>query len=190
MGEKLTPLQAHLMRRRVPVYPVNSRSHTQVANRVLLARVGVRVDVGIVWTPALMACHSTGATPIPATFGCLRTAQSLNISRAMRESSRYSLRAGYWRRAGRASSLDVANAALTLAPMARITSPASAGLHRLQRQCRRGGEQHLLFGDQDGRARRCLGDLGGCPTTSGATSNDVSNSDISVLPWLVVVPGR
>jgi predicted amidohydrolase YtcJ len=89
VGEKLTPLWAHLTRRQVPVYLVNSRNHTQVVNRVLMAPVGIHVDVGIVRNPAPMAGLHAGATPIPATFGRLRrTAQSLNISRAMRESSR------------------------------------------------------------------------------------------------------
>jgi hypothetical protein len=53
-----------------------------------MAGVDVRVDVGFVRTPAVMAASHTDATPDPATFDGLRTAQSLNISRAMRESSR------------------------------------------------------------------------------------------------------
>ena len=54
-----------------------------------MERVGIGVDVGFVRTPALMARFRTGATPVPATLAMLRgTAQSLNISRAMRESSR------------------------------------------------------------------------------------------------------
>jgi hypothetical protein len=57
--------------------------------------VGTRVDMGFMRTLAVMATFRTGATPVPATFAMLRgAAQSLNISRAMRESSRYSLRAG------------------------------------------------------------------------------------------------
>jgi hypothetical protein len=63
--------------------------------RVLVTRAGIGVDVGIVQDAALMAGLRTGATPIPATFGWFpRIAQSLNISRDIRESSRYSLRAG------------------------------------------------------------------------------------------------
>ena len=54
-----------------------------------MAPVGIHVDVGIVRNPAPMAGLHAGATPIPATFGRLRrTAQSRNISRAKRESSR------------------------------------------------------------------------------------------------------
>jgi hypothetical protein len=54
-----------------------------------MARVGTRVDVGITRTLAVMATFCTEAMPAPATFAMLRGApQSLNISRAMRESSR------------------------------------------------------------------------------------------------------
>ena len=54
-----------------------------------MAQVDIGVDVGFVRTPVVMAAFRTGPTPDPATFDGLRgTAQSLNISRVMRESSR------------------------------------------------------------------------------------------------------
>jgi hypothetical protein len=54
-----------------------------------MTRVGTRVDMGFMRTLAVMATFRTGAAPVPATFAMLRGApQSLNISRAMRESSR------------------------------------------------------------------------------------------------------
>src|SRR6266480_2237365 len=63
MGEKLTPLKAHLMRKRVLVYLVNSCAHTQVPTRVFVSRAGPPVDVGIARNPAQMAGIRTWATP-------------------------------------------------------------------------------------------------------------------------------
>ena len=89
MYQKLTRLWGHLTRRRVLVYLVNSRGCTRLTNRVLVARANVHIDLGIVRNPALMGCRSIGSMHVPATFGqLLGIAQSLNISRAMRESWR------------------------------------------------------------------------------------------------------
>ena len=102
--------------------------------------------------PAMASRIRPELTPTPATFAAdsSGTAQSLNISRAMRESSEI-IAGRVVRRFGLdAASLDVTTAALKLAPIARTASAQrSAGLRRLQRHCRSGGEQHLLFGDQD-----------------------------------------
>ena len=152
MSEKLTPVTAHLTRSGVPVYLVNSHSHTQVVHRTCSRPL----DVGIERSSARMSGSRPGATPIPATLRLVAvTAQTLNISRAMRESSRKSLRAGCCSRFGRASLLDVTNAAVK--GCAHRFGPASAGPRRLQRHSRCGGEQHLLFGDQNRHARRRLG---------------------------------
>src|SRR6478735_4219284 len=64
MSEKLTPLMAHLTRRRVPVYLVNSHSHTRVVHRTR-SRPS---DVGIERRSARMSGTRPGATPIPATL--------------------------------------------------------------------------------------------------------------------------
>ena len=155
MSEKLTPVTAHLTRSGVPVYLVNSHSHTQVVHRTWLA---APLDVGIERISARMSgCRRTGRRPSQQRCWLIAvTAQTLNISRAMRESSRKSLRAGRCSRFGRASLLDVTNAAVKDARTP-ASGPASAGLRRLQRHSRCGGEQHLLFGDQNRHARRRLG---------------------------------
>jgi len=69
MVEKLTPLSAHLTRSGVPVYSVNSRSHTQVPDGALMLPTGIRVDVRVLRRVGRMADIRTGSTPIPATFG-------------------------------------------------------------------------------------------------------------------------
>src|SRR3981081_109718 len=87
-GEKLTSLCGHLTRRRITVYLVKSHSHPQVANRILTARVGIHVDLGIMGNHTLMACHSTEATPLPATYGCCAATLRASTSPAPSESPR------------------------------------------------------------------------------------------------------
>src|SRR5262245_61911230 len=99
MVEKLTPLATQLTRSGVPVYSVNSRSHTQVPDRVLITPDSFRVDVRILRVAGPKADFRTataqGITPIPATFSRFAgTAQSLSMSRAMRGSSRKPSRDG------------------------------------------------------------------------------------------------
>ena len=95
MIEKLTPLSAHLTRRGVPVFLANSRTHTQEPERVLVLARGIAVDLGVLRLIGGMADVRAGTIPIRATPGRFAgTAQSLSISRVMRESSRMLSRDG------------------------------------------------------------------------------------------------
>lgn len=89
MGRKLTPPWRHLTRRRVPAYLANLRSHTQVAGDGSWHWIDVCFDVEFMSNSRRDGEAQHRGYAVPATFVMLRdAAHSLNISRAMRESSK------------------------------------------------------------------------------------------------------
>jgi len=183
MIEKLTPGTAHLTRSGVPVYLVNSHSHMQAVHRTCSRPL----DVGIERSSARMSGSRPmgDAHPSNAAADCGH-AQTLNISRAMRESWRKSLRAGRCSRFGRASLLDVTNAAVKDARTALV-------------------QRRVVLAGRNGTAAAVAnstccsviktgtrGDASAasCSTASRGAPNGSRNSDISVPLCQVTFPSR
>ena len=191
MGEKLTPLTAHLTRSGVPVYLVNSRSHTQVADRVFMARAVIRVDLGIVrsrrpgWrTSARGQCPSQ---------------QRLSLVRGHRSEPQHLPRhAGILEEiiAGRVVGVASVGLRCWTSRMPPAGRPYGA---------RRFGPASAVFAGCNGIAAAVAnstccsvintgvrGDASAprCSTASRAAPNGARNSDISVPPVSVDLPGR